>query len=92
METHPNGMFDDRAKITDLLSTQKHLTAVYNTFCCEAATATVRNCLLSVLEDEHHIQEELFDEMNARGWYPVEKAEESKIHAAKQKFAKTVTV
>ncbi len=92
MEENQKVIFGERDKITDLLSTQKHLTSVYNTFCCEAATGTVRNCLLSILEDEHRIQTELFDEMNVRGWYPVEKADESKILSAKQKFAKAVTV
>ena len=82
-----NGM-NEKACLTDLLSTQKFITGAYNTFCCEAAEPTVRNCLLSVLEDEHRIQAELFNTMNQKGFYQVQKAEESNLNAAKQQFAK----
>ena len=79
---------NEKAVLTDLLSTQKFITGAYNTFCCEAAEPTVRNCLMSVLEDEHRIQAELFNTMNQKGFYKVQKAEEAKLTAAKQQFAK----
>lgn len=87
-----NVTFDDKQMITDLLNSQKYLTSVYNGFCCEAATPEVRSCLSAILREEHSIQEELFNEMSNKGWYPVEKAEEAKIQSAKQTYAQTVTV
>ena len=84
-----NSAMNDKEVLTDLLSSQKFVTGAYNTFCCEAAEPTVRNCLLSVLEDEHRIQAELFNTMNQKGFYPVKKAEETKLNAAKQQFAKS---
>ena len=32
------------------------------------------------------MQQQIFAEMNSRGWYPVEKAEETKLQKAKNKF------
>ncbi len=84
--------FDERQKMTDLLCWQKYLTGVYNTYCCETETLSVRNCLCTLLQEEHRIQEEIFREMQTRGWYEPEKAEETKVNSAKQKFAKSVTV
>ncbi len=92
MENQQMTKYDEKQKMIDLLSSEKFLTGTYNTFCCEAATGSVKNCLLSILNDEHRMQNELFQEMSTRGWYPTEKAEEQKISAAKQKFGKTVTV
>ena len=87
-----NVSLDDRQMITDLLNSQKFVTSVYNGFCCEAATSEVRSCLSTILQEEHRIQEELFNEMSAKGWYPVEKAEENKLQSAKQTYSQTVTV
>ena len=86
MET--TGAMNEKAVLTDLLSGQKFITGAYNTFCCEAAEPTVRSCLLSVLEDEHRIHAELFQTMNQLGYYTTQKAEESKLSAAKSQFAK----
>lgn len=77
----------DREIMTDLLTSQKHLTCEYNTYCNEAATPEVSACLLSVLRDEHTIAKELFNTMNSKGWYPVERAEDSKLSQAKSQFA-----
>ena len=77
---------DERQRLTDLLSGEKFLAGVYNTYRSEAATDSVRRCLATLLEDEHRMGETLFNEMNTRGWYPVEKAQDTKLEAAKQKF------
>lgn len=83
---------NDKETLTDLLSAEKFASGAYNTYCLEAATPSVRSCLCSLLQDEHRIAEEVFNEMNTRGYYSVEKAEQQKITAAKQKFNQTATV
>ena len=80
----------DKEKMADLLSCEKFLAGNYNTYCMEAATTSLRSCLCTTLKDVHDIQEGIFQEMNTRGWYPLESAEETKVQAAKQKFAQTV--
>ena len=83
---------DDRQKMTDLLSTEKMLAGVYNTFCAEAAHAPVRNCLCNLLTDEHRIGEELFCEMSSRSWYTVENAEDTKVNGVKARFFSGTTL
>ena len=90
METMQNVRMTDREKTVDALNAQKFITGVYNTYYCEGATPDVRNTLSRILDDEHRIHEEIFGEMSARGWYTLEKAEDTKLNAAKQSFAKNV--
>jgi spore coat protein CotF len=83
--------FNEEQRLTDLLSGQKFLTGAYNSYYCESATGAVKNCLSSILQDEHRIQEEIFNEMNTRGWYPLEMAEETKLNSVRQKFSSAAT-
>ena len=89
MNTHQT--MKEKEMMTDLLCSQKFVTGVYNTFCNEASTPAMRSCLSSILQDEHRVQEELFNEMSNKGYYKVEMAEDTKLNAEKQKFAQTVT-
>ena len=82
----PQG-FSDQDILTDMLASQKFITGGYNTFCNECATPAVKTCFTDILSEEHGIQHEVFTEMQARGFYPVEAAEATKINEAKQKFA-----
>ena len=91
MDFDTKSKFGEVERMNDLLSSQKFLTGAYNSYCCEAATSSVKSCLSSILQDEHRIQEEIFSEMNTRGWYPLEKAEEAKINSTKQKFSQNIT-
>ena len=92
MSCNTTPSFDEKQKMTDLLSSEKYMTEVYNTYCCESATPSVKNCLCSLLQDEHRVQDEIFHEMSSRGWYTVEKAEDSKLQSAKMQYQQGVTV
>ena len=70
----------------DLLSYEKFLCGNYCAFLSEAATPEVLHCLQEILSETHRMQQQLFQEMNSRGWYPVAKAEDQKVTEAKQKF------
>ena len=87
-----NQTMQEKEIMTDLLCSQKFVTSLYNTFCNEASTPAMRSCLSSILQDEHRVQEEIFNEMSNKGYYTVEMAEETKLNTEKQKFAQTVTV
>ncbi len=82
-------VFSDQDVMTDVLTSEKHLTESYNTFACECATPTLKNEMVSLLEDSHQIQHQIFMEMQQRGWYQVEAADQKKVTQAKQK-AKTM--
>ena len=77
---------DAKMVATDLLNSQKFVTGVYNSLLCEACTSDVRRALSSILDDEHAIQNDIFNEMSKRGWYVTQKAEENKLSNAKSKF------
>ena len=78
--------FDDKEMLNDALSTQKFLTGDYNAIASECAHPAVRDEFMNILNEEHQIQQEIFSEMQKRGWYQVEAAEQQKVDQAKQKY------
>ena len=77
----------DKDMLCDSLASQKEITGIYNTFSNECVSTPLRNELLNILHDEHSIGADILSEMQKRGWYPAEQAEEQKIQSARQKFA-----
>ena len=88
--TQSNCTFTDKEMMHDCLDTEKYLIGMYNTALTESATPEVVQTLTDLLSDNHRMQQQLFREMNSRGWYPVTKAEEQKIMQAQQKFGTAV--
>ena len=70
----------------DVLTSQKFITETYNTYANECATPDIRDEFMNILNEEHQIQAEIYDEMTKRGWYKTEPAEQQKINQAKTKF------
>ena len=84
-----NPAFGDREILEDLLSSQKQITAEYNAAANECASSALQGEFMTLLGEEHQIQMELFQEMQKRGWYPVQKAPQQKIAEAKEQFTGT---
>ena len=78
--------FSDKDRLQDALASQKFITEVYNTFTSESVTPEVRGVFMSILKEEHDIQNEIFTEMQKRGWYQVQPAEQQKVQQTKAKF------
>lgn len=76
----------DKEMLKDVLTSQKQITGLYNTYANECATTAIRDEMMNILHDEHDIQADIFMEMQKRGWYPTPMAEEQKIQSTKQKF------
>ena len=76
----------DKDMLEDVLTSQKQITGLYNTYANECATTAIRDEMMNILHDEHDIQADIFMEMQKRGWYPTPMAEEQKIQSTKQKF------
>lgn len=76
----------DQEILDDVLSSQKHMTGLYNTYSGECKNTTLQGDMLNILRDEHNIQYSVFQEMEKRGWYKTEQAEQMKIDEAKTKF------
>ena len=90
--TQSNCTFTNKEIMHDCLDTEKYLIGMYQTALTESATPEVVQTLTDLLSDNFRMQQQLFREMNSRGWYPVTKAEEQKIAQAKQKFAASVAM
>ena len=91
MSGSENCKFGEKEQATDLLMSEKFLAGTYNSYLLEAATPEVLRCLDELLRDTQNTQQKLFGEMNSRGWYPVTKAQDTKLDTEKQKFAAKVT-
>ena len=76
----------DKEMLEDVLTSQKQITGLYNTYANECATTASRDEMMNILHDEHDIQADIFMEMQKRGWYPTPMAEEQTIQSTKQKF------
>lgn len=76
----------EKEVFNDVLSSQKFITETYNTFTNECVTPNIRNEFMRILNEEHQIQAEVFDEMQKRGWYQTPAADQQKIQQAKTKY------
>ena len=85
-----NIQFDEKVMLFDALNSEKFLSSMYNCDVLEAATPEVKRCFCGILSDVHDLQHDLFNELNTRGYYPVEKAKEEKINETKQTYAQCV--
>lgn len=79
--------YTDKEILGDGLSTQKTTTDLFNTASNECVHDAVRSTFLQILEQEHSIQNEVFNMMHARGYYETPAAEDKKVQEAKQKFS-----
>lgn len=67
----------EKDRITDILTTQKYLSTMYNTAANEADCSALHNELLNILKEEHEMEHKLYDAMKMRGWYSPKKADNS---------------
>ena len=77
---------DDREILTDVLTSQKQISAVYNTGGSECVNEKLRCDFLNILRDEHNMQSGVFTQMQQRGWYPTAAAEQQKIDETRTKY------
>ncbi len=76
----------EKEMLGDCLSSQKQIASGYNTYAGECVNEQLRSSFLNILDDEHRIQATLFCDMQSRGWYQTQPAEQQKINDARQKF------
>ncbi len=77
----------EKELLNDFLMTQKQMTSSYNTYAGECVNTQLKNTFLNILDEEHKIQTDIFSDMQAKGWYQVETADQTKITQTKQKLA-----
>lgn len=81
--------FTEKEILSDALSSAKAATNHYNTFSNECVHENVRHAMLHCLEQEHDIQQDLFEMMHTKGYYPTPAADEKKVQNVIQTFSQS---
>ena len=77
---------DDKSLMEDILQLEKGACDLYMHGTIEASTDNVHKAFCSALNEALSMQDSIYDETSAKGWHPVEQAEQQKIDSVKQKF------
>ena len=80
-------IYTEKEVLGDALTAEKGSTGIYNTFSNECVHKDLRDVFLRILDQEHSIQNDVFQMMHTRGLYPTPEAEEKKVEEAKQKYS-----
>lgn len=84
------GIYTEKEILGDALSTQKATTELFNQSANECVHEDLRETLLDILEEEHEIQQDVFNMMHSQGLYPTPDAEEKKVMQLKQQYSQCV--
>ena len=78
---------NDQERITDLILSEKKMSANYGLFASECVNVSLRDDFLKLFNQSHITQTELFQMAQAKGWYQVEPAPAGKVSQAYTKFS-----
>lgn len=82
-----NKQMTDKEFLFDSLDSQKLITSNYNNFANEIACSDLRRQFMDILNDEHQLQYEVFNELQSRGWYQLKDAQQQDVSQIKQKYS-----
>ena len=77
---------DDKNLMENILLLEKGICDLFLHGTIESSTQNVHDTFNTALNDALCMQDTLYDKMAAKGWYPTEQAEETKINSVKEKF------
>lgn len=77
----------DKNLMENILLLEKGTCDLYLHGTMEASTTNVHKAFDSALNDSLCMQDEVYSKMSAKGWYPAEMAEQTKIANVKQKYS-----
>ena len=78
---------NDQAIMENLLLTTKGVCDLYMHGTVESATQNVHQAFDTALADSLNMQEDIYKQMSAKGWYQSEEADAQQKAQIKQKFA-----
>lgn len=84
-----NQNYTEKEMLNDALTAQKTATNNFNTYSNECVHENVRDTMMKILNEEHDLQQDVFNTMHTKGLYPTPAAEEKKVTEAKQKFSQS---
>lgn len=77
----------DRDRVNDILSTEKYLTDSFNISAREASHLALHQDIMTILNETHQCQYELFQLMFRKGHYSLEAEQQTKLDQAYQQFS-----
>ena len=77
----------DQAIMENLLLTTKGVCDLYMHGTVESSTQNVHHAFDTALSDSLCMQDDIYKQMTAKGWYQVEQADAQQLQQVKQKFA-----
>lgn len=78
---------NDKNLMENILLLEKGVCDLYMHGTIESSTDNVHNAFNSALNNALCMQDDIYDKMSAKGWYPTEQAEQNKVNSVKQKFS-----
>lgn len=78
---------DDKCIMENILLTTKGVCDLYLHGAIESGTINVNSAFDKALQESLSMQDEIYQKMSAKGWYPAEQADQQKIQQVKQKFS-----
>lgn len=77
---------DDKQLMENLLLLEKGACDLFMHGAIESSTANVHKAFNTALTESICMQDTIYAKMAAKGWYPAEQAEQTKINTVKQKY------
>ncbi|MBR2667937.1 MAG: spore coat protein [Oscillospiraceae bacterium] len=77
---------DDKCIMENLLLTTKGACDLYLHGAVESSDESIRQAFNLALNDTLSMQDTIYKDMAARGWYPPEQASQQKIQSVRQRF------
>ena len=78
---------DDRDIMENILLTTKGVCDLYMHGAIESATPDVHDAFDQALNKSLCMQDQLYQKMSQKGWYPTQQAQQQQIDQVRQKFA-----
>ena len=82
---------EDKVIMDNILSSVKGACDLMMHGAIESATPAVHSAFKQAFEDTLALQNEIYNKMAAKGWYPTSTVEKQKIDTVKQKFSQQST-
>ena len=80
---------DDKCIMENLLLTTKGVIDLYMHGAIESSTTNIHQAFSSAFDDTLCMQDNIYKQMTAKGWYQVENAPQQQVQQTKQKYAPT---
>ena len=77
----------DKDLMQDILLLEKGVCDLYMHGAVESSTQNINQAFKAALNESLSMQDCIYKEMQAKGWYQTEQAEQSKINTLKTKFS-----